>query len=121
MSTMLGRYLKLLRSRSGELLKDMADDLSMSPAMLSSVENGKRSIPKDFVEKVTAAYSLLPEQVEELRFAIAQTKEEVAMSLKGLSNEDQELAFSFARKFSELDDDSKRSLQELLNGGGAKR
>ena len=115
MSTKLGQFLRSIRSGSGELLKDMAGRLDLSPAMLSSVENGKRNVPKGFVEKVATAYSLSIDQIEDLRESIAQTKEEVSLSLKGLSDKDQELALSFARRFSELDDESKRNLQDILN------
>ena len=118
MSTKLRQFLRSIRSGSGELLKDMARRLDLSPAMLSSVENGKRNVPKGFVEKVATAYSLSIDQIEDLRESIAQTKEEVSLSLKGLSDKDQELALSFARRFSELDDESKRNLQDILNKWG---
>lgn len=114
MLTELGKYLRLLRAQNGELLKDMADRLSMSPAMLSSVENGSRTIPKDFSEKIRKLYGLDRTEYEQLDLVIARTKEEVSMSFKGLSQADQKLAFSFARKFSELGDEEKNSIRQIL-------
>lgn len=121
MLTELGRYLRALRGRDGELLKDMADRLSMSPAMLSSVENGNRNAPKGFISKVAREYGLNATEQENLGLAIARTKEEVTVSLNGLSQSDQRLAFSFARRFSELDDDDKDSIKRILEKGGEDR
>ena len=118
MLTQLGSYLRELRGQNGELLKDMADRLSMSPAMLSSVENGNRNVPKDFAMKLAGAYNLDADERERLGLAIARTKEEVAVSLRGLSQADQRLAFSFARRFSELGDDDKDSIKRILEKGG---
>ena len=118
MLTELGKYLRVLRRQRGELLKDMADRLSMSPAMLSSVENGSRNAPKDFVQRLASTYKLDASEQERLGLAIACTKEEVAMSLKDLSQSDQHLAFSFARRFSELDAGDKDSIRRILDKGG---
>lgn len=121
MLTELGRHLRTLREQSSELLKDMADRLSMSPAMLSSIENGSRNIPKGFIPKVVEEYDLDAAEQEKLNMAVARTKEEVAVSLKGLSQSDQCLAFSFARRFSELGDEDKDSIKRILEKGGEER
>ena len=118
MLTELGKYLRSLRGQSGELLKEMADRLSMSPSMLSSIEGGTRNAPKDFVEKVSRAYGLAVEQQDLLRLAIARTKQEVTLNLRGLSSADQNLAFSFARRFADLDDESKMSIRRILGEDG---
>ena len=118
MLTELGKCLRTMRRQSGELLKDMADRLSMSPAMLSSVENGTRNAPKDFALRLASAYELDAAEQEKLALAMAQTKEEIAMSLKGMSQSDQRLAFSFARRFSELEADDKESIRRILDKEG---
>ena len=118
MLTELGKYLRALREQRDELLKHMADRLSMSPAMLSSVENGNRNVPKGFIPKVVEEYGLDEAEQEKLCLAIARTKEAVAVNLKGLSPSDQHLAFSFARRFSELDDEDKNSIKRILEKGG---
>lgn len=121
MLTELGRYLRALREQRGELLKDMADRLLMSPAMLSSVENGSRNVPKEFVPKIVGEYGLDASEQEKLDLAIVTTKEEVAVNLRGMSQSDQHLAFSFARRFSELGDDDKDSIKRILEKGRADR
>ena len=42
MSTTLGAFLRKLRLQHGEKLKDMAENLNVSSAFLSAVENGKK-------------------------------------------------------------------------------
>ena len=56
MLTALGKELRILRISRGELLKDMACKLSITPAYLSSIENGKRVPSKDMVDKIIELY-----------------------------------------------------------------
>ncbi len=120
MLTELGKYLRSLRGQNGELLKDMASKLAMSPSMLSSIEGGTRNVSKDFVKKLVGVYRLSLDQQEKLQLAVAQTRKEVTVNLQGLSQTDQQLAFSFARKFSDLDDESKISIRRILGEEGDK-
>lgn len=65
--TEFGKFLRKLRIDNGELLKDMAIKLNTTPAFLSMVETGRRSIPKKFEEEIEKSYSCLSlEQKEEL-------------------------------------------------------
>ncbi|KHF28295.1 Helix-turn-helix domain protein [Anoxybacillus sp. BCO1] len=51
MLTEFGRFCRKLRIDNGELLKHMADKLGVTSSYLSAVENGKRNVPQDWVEK----------------------------------------------------------------------
>lgn len=42
MITPIGKFLRKLRIDTGEILKDMAEKLHVSPSFLSAVENGKK-------------------------------------------------------------------------------
>ena len=65
--TEFGKFLRKLRIDNGELLKDMAIKLNTTPAFLSMVETGRRSIPKKLEEEIENSYSCLSlEQKEEL-------------------------------------------------------
>ena len=44
MITPIGKFLRKLRIDTGEILKDMAEKLHVSPSFLSAVENGKKKI-----------------------------------------------------------------------------
>lgn len=64
--TEFGKFLRKLRIDNGELLKDMAIKLNTTPAFLSMVETGRRSIPKKWEEEIEKIYSLNLKQKEEL-------------------------------------------------------
>ncbi len=64
--TEFGKFLRKLRIDNGELLKDMAIKLNTTPAFLSMVETGRRSIPKKLEEEIEKIYSLSLIQKEEL-------------------------------------------------------
>ena len=64
--TEFGKFLRKLRIDNGELLKDMAIKLNTTPAFLSMVETGRRSIPKKWEEEIEKIYSLSLKQKEEL-------------------------------------------------------
>lgn len=64
--TEFGKFLRKLRIDNGELLKDMAIKLNVTPSFLSMVETGKRSVPKKWKEEIEKSYSLSLKQKEEL-------------------------------------------------------
>lgn len=58
--------LKIIRVYNSECLKDMASKLKISIPYLSSIENGKRNIPKWFLERMNKNYILGDETKEKL-------------------------------------------------------
>ncbi len=64
--TELGKFLRKLRIDNGELLKDMAIKLNVTPSFLSMVETGRRGVPKKWEKKIEKSYSLSLKQKEEL-------------------------------------------------------
>lgn len=115
MPTQLGVSLRKLRIDQAELLKDMAEKLEMSPAMLSSIENGKRKAQPTFFAKLDRAYALSPEEKERFKKLIAdQANQSATIRFDGMSTKDRELAVSFARRFSELDSDQKSEISRVL-------
>ena len=64
--TEFGKFLRKLRIDNGELLKDMAIKLNVTPPFLSMVETGRRSIPKKWEEEIEKIYSLSLKEKEEL-------------------------------------------------------
>lgn len=114
MLTAVGKYLRKLRIDNSELLKDMAGKVGMSSAMLSAIENGKRNPPANFAARVEAAYNLAPAAAQEFIDALCETQDEVRINIQGRSAGDQRLAFSFARRFDELDEQSKSEIMSIL-------
>lgn len=56
MAHRLHKFLQELRAEKGELLKDMAEKLDLGSVELSSIEHGKTSMPKGFMDKIQRLY-----------------------------------------------------------------
>ena len=116
MLTGIGRFLRKLRIDHGEILKDMAEKLGVTVSFLSAVENGKKKMPSIWNQKICNLYCLDARQKEEFTAAIADTERSVEMVFDNITMERRELAVSFARKFSELDDVQVEEIRKILQG-----
>jgi HTH-type transcriptional regulator, competence development regulator len=114
MITKFGKFVRHLRLDHDIVLKEMADTLGVSPAMLSGVENGKKSIPLNWEKKIVIGYQLDSEQQKELHDAIVESINQVRLETKGLSFEKVDLAISFARNFDKMNDKKLKEMMGLL-------
>ena len=114
MLTSLGRFLRKLRIDRGEILKDMADKLEVSVSFLSAVENGKKRMPTAWNGRICSLYELNEGQKEEFTKVIADTEKAIELDFSGVSASKRELAVSFARKFSDIDDTQLEEIQKIL-------
>ena len=114
MKTELGAFLRQLRIANGEIRRVMAERLGVSSAFLSAVENGKKKIPENWSVKIARIYGLSRQQIDELHSAIIQTNNVIEINLQHTPANNRELAISFAREFSSLDEETCRKLFEIL-------
>lgn len=114
MATELGRYLRRLRIDNDELLKQMAVRLEVASSTLSSIESGRRTPPRGFIERLVNEYRISGDSARDLQDALLKSREEIPLRIKELSSNDQNLAVAFARKFSSLSDDQKDRLRRIL-------
>lgn len=114
MITAFGKFLRILRMNNGEILKTMAEKLDVSSSFLSAVENGKKKIPMDWVEKISNLYSLSDDKAIELQNAVSETNECIEIGLADLNFKQKELAFSFARKLNGFDDSELEKIWQIL-------
>ncbi len=121
MLTSIGRFLRKLRIDHGEILKDMADKLHVTVSFLSAVENGKKKMPANWNRMICELYNLDEDQRQAFAMAIADTEETIEMNLYGASFNRRELAVSFARKFSDIDEGQVDAIRKILQGGERKR
>lgn len=54
----LHKYLREIRIKHDELLKDMADRLGMSSSELSAIEHGKKPMPEGFMKRIQTLYMI---------------------------------------------------------------
>ena len=114
MSTRLGRFLRILRINNDQILKDMAEQLGVSAAFLSAVENGKKNMPEAWKEQLRTIYSLDAEQCEELELAVLESKKQLVLDLEKASEPRRQLAISFARNFNDMDDKTTERLLKII-------
>lgn len=115
MITSIGMFLRELRIENQEILKDMADNLGVSSAFLSAVENGKKKFPESWYKKLTNLYLLTQEQQEKLETAVMESNGVVELDIAHSACYQRDLAVSFAREFNSLDEDLCEKLLDLLN------
>ena len=115
-ATVFGRLVRKLRIDHGVVLKDMADSIGVSTAFASAVELGNKKISETFVLKLIDYFQLNESQIEEINNAADISQPSLKMDLKGVEDEDRELAVSFARKYHELSPENKKKLMDLLEG-----
>lgn len=114
--TAFGKILRKMRIDCSEVLGVMAQRLKVSPAYLSSIENGGREIPDDFITKIVTEYGLSEEQKNELEEAKAKVKGAVNVDFTDQKTEADyvETAVMFAKDFSRLSAEQVSELKELL-------
>jgi HTH-type transcriptional regulator, competence development regulator len=122
MLTLFGKFCRKLRIDTGELLKDMANKLDVTPSYLSAVETGKRNVPIEWYEILTRSYSLSSEQQSELHNAIQGSQLSLKVDLQEMATEEKDLIMAFARELKELGEEEKKQIHDILlnNRKGAK-
>lgn len=114
MKTTLGAFLRKLRLQRGEKLKEMAENLNVSSAFLSAVENGKKKMPASWYEKLANLYNLSAKQQAELENAVIESGETVELKIKDIPSGNRELAVCFARHFDSLDEEASKEIFAIL-------
>ncbi len=115
MLTEFGKYLRKIRIDNDEILKKMSDKLNVTAAYLSAVENGKREVPEDWIQKISDMYAIDAMQQKELEEAAFNSKKSIKIKLDNESTRNKDLVLAFARRFRDLDDEDVEEMQEILN------
>ena len=113
MLTPFGKALRVLRLNSGELLKDMAQNLGVTPSYLSAVENGKKEPTQEIMDRLHNSYALGEKEWEMLEEAKVKTIKQLQINFQ--KEEDEELGLLFARKLSTLSYSQRDRIRDILN------
>ena len=62
MVTDFGKMIRVYRLEHGLMLKDMADKLNVPSSYLSAMEMGRKTISKEFIEKLIGLFSFTEEE-----------------------------------------------------------
>lgn len=122
MLTEFGKMLRVIRIQNNEVMYDMANKMSVTSSYLSAIENGKRSIPRNFIDKLVHVYGLSVDDRLDLMSAADLSAQVVKFNISQESEFKKELVVSFARSFDDLDETTIKKLQHTLNSfkGGKK-
>lgn len=123
MRTRLGDYIRSIRMKADISLRKMATDLGISPAFLSSVENGKKKMPDSWFTLFPETYHLSDAEVEEFKDIAYESFDSVELNIANVSESNKKLAITFARRFEDLDEKTSEELlkmfEEKLKGGAS--
>lgn len=116
--TPFGEFVRILRIKHHQVMGDMAKALGTSTPFLSAVENGKKNVPAEWVEKLTEFYHLTSDEQDELLRSIEESKLQYKIVLRDASATRRRAAMQFARSFDGMDDETALKILELLKGKG---
>lgn len=96
----------------------MAKKLDLSSSYISSIETGKRKVTKNFLKKLKESYDLNDSAFDKFRIAAEESLTSIPLDLSSANDSQKGLALSFAKKFSNLDQDTITRINKLINNGG---
>lgn len=115
MANEFGKAIQELRRTLGVTLYVMAQRMGVSSAFLSNIENGKKRVPDNFVDKLAEKFPEVKEQYNRFVGLANKARNEVVVSLQDASSDDANLATALARKFSGLTEEQKKNLWAILD------
>lgn len=110
-----GKFSRKLRLERGELLLDMAKKLQVQPSYLSSVEVGRKSVPKSWKKEIAEIYNLNTTEKKDLENSIDISVRQIKIDMEYRDDNDRELLLTFARRFDDLDFFAKQELYSILH------
>lgn len=117
MITEFGKKLRNIRMNRGILLKDMAEDLGITPSFLSAVEVGKKNVPAKWVSEISDCYDLTENERKELEKLANDATTNVKIDITQANNTLRSAALAFTRNFDSLTDDEAKQIINLLHRG----
>lgn len=115
--TPYGLLVRTLRLELGLTLKSMADSMGVTPAYLSSIELGDRTLTQKLADDVMAYFRprVSAERLAELRSTIDRSAQ--AVPVAQLGSEEKGLVAAFARRLGNGDNIPDEIKNWLTNGG----
>lgn len=113
--TSFGEYVRILRIKHHQVMGDMARILGTTTPYLSSVENGRKNVPSEWVTKLVDHYKLGAEDRKKLQNAIDESRIQYKIVPKNSGAIQRQAAMQFARSFEGMDDETAQKIIALLN------
>lgn len=113
--TSFGEFMRILRIQNHEVMGEIAKMLNVTTPFLSAVENGKKNVPQEWIDKIIDHYNLDASEQDKLIKAIDESKTQYKINTSNLGNSKRKAAMQFARSLENLDDDTINKIMALLN------
>ncbi len=112
--TSFGEFMRLLRVKNHEVMGDVAKMLEVKVPFLSAVENGKKNVPVEWIDKIVDYYNLNEEEQMNLKEAIEESKTQYKIIMNNSGVNQRKAALQFARSFDGMDDETAVRILKLL-------
>ena len=113
--TKVGEFMRIQRIKNHEVMADTARLFGVKLPFVSTVENGKRNVPEEWIPILVEHYGLTDTEQAELIDAIEHSKTQMKINLTSANNTQRCLAIQFQRSFENLDEDTAAAILTLLN------
>ena len=113
--TSFGEFVRILRIKHHEVMGDMAKVLGVKIPFLSAVENGKKNVPSDWVDKIAVHYELSSSEKKQLQKSVDESRTQYKIIVGNAGIHQREAALQFDRSFDEMDDETATKILELLS------
>ena len=113
MITELGRFLRILRIKTGDSLRTMSEKLGISASYLSSIENGKRNIPVGFEKEIIRSYVMNDDDKNKLMDAMYKSMDQYNVDLSSMDEKKKQVLFSITE--GDLDENTINKLCEVIS------
>ena len=117
MVTRFGKEIRKLRIESDATLYEMAKKMDMTPSYLSAIENGKRQVTGEILNKVIKYFGITKKSViDKLTKAASEQLETVNLNLSNSSSNMKDTMLMFARSADALTDLQVEKIRKIIDG-----
>lgn len=117
MLTEFGKLLRKYRIDHNLILKKMADTLNIPSSYLSAIEMGRKTVSKEFLNKLYEVYSFSDVERQQFNDAAELSAGSIKLDLNNASLNKRNMVLSFARKFDTLDEKTVKKIMDYLKDG----
>ena len=111
-----GKVLRKIRIDKGLTMAQMAKAIGITSAYLSTIERGKRNIPKSLTQDIIGHYELSNEQVAELRNAECLSMDSVEVDISSAGLHERILVLSLAKNLKNMTYEQIEMIKNIMEG-----
>lgn len=111
-----GMFMKNIRKVKNVTLQSLANKLDVSVSFLSLLENGKKQIPLEYVNRISEALNLNDDEKKQLENSILISNKKMIIELDNLSNNQIEVSLLFASTIDELNEQQVNEIKNIIKG-----